>query len=208
MSKRIIKQPSERLNEILDVAEDLFAKKGYENTTINDILEVLQVSKGALYHYFKSKEEVMYAVINRIVDNIAERANHIVENQTLGAQEKMQLMLIAINNQGISEDELFDELHQPSNAQMRQTAILETVKKVAPILAKVVEQGVKEGIYTSSYPLETMEFLLSAIQFYLFISALHLAPEEMKTRMFVSVRMFEMGLGAKEGSFAFMLNEG
>jgi AcrR family transcriptional regulator len=61
---RVIKEPEERRNEILDTAETLFFTKGYGKTTVNDILQAIGIAKGTFYYYFKSKEEVMDAVLS------------------------------------------------------------------------------------------------------------------------------------------------
>ena len=62
---RIVKEATERKNEILDAAAVLFMKKGFDNTSTNDILEAVGIARGTLYHHFKSKEEVMDALIDR-----------------------------------------------------------------------------------------------------------------------------------------------
>lgn len=58
-------QKQERRNQLLDVARKLFAEKGLENTTIKDIADEAGVAQGLLYHYFRSKDEVFWAIIAR-----------------------------------------------------------------------------------------------------------------------------------------------
>lgn len=67
-SGRVVKEAEARRNEILDAAEILFTGKGYAKTTIIDILEAVGIAKGTFYYHFKSKEEVMDAIIDRIVE--------------------------------------------------------------------------------------------------------------------------------------------
>ncbi|MDF2532153.1 MAG: TetR family transcriptional regulator [Clostridia bacterium] len=62
---RITKEYDERRNEILDTAEKLFHAKGYEKCTVNDILKEISIAKGTFYHYFRSKEEVLDAIVSR-----------------------------------------------------------------------------------------------------------------------------------------------
>lgn len=64
---RVVKEHEERRNEILNTAQTLFVTKGYMKTTINDILQAIGIAKGTFYHYFKSKEEVLDAIIERII---------------------------------------------------------------------------------------------------------------------------------------------
>lgn len=58
-------QKQERRNQLLDVARRLFAEKGLENTTIKDIADEADVAQGLLYHYFRSKDELFWAIIGR-----------------------------------------------------------------------------------------------------------------------------------------------
>ena len=62
------KHPEETVQLILDVAFRLFMEKGYEHTSIQDIIDHLGgLSKGAIYHHFKSKEDILFAVTDRMV---------------------------------------------------------------------------------------------------------------------------------------------
>ena len=72
---RIVKTAEERKNEILDVAEELFAEKGYDNASTNDIIARIGIARGTLYHHFGSKEEILDAIVDRmtregLIDNL------------------------------------------------------------------------------------------------------------------------------------------
>ncbi|MFP3155987.1 TetR/AcrR family transcriptional regulator [Lachnospiraceae bacterium ZAX-1] len=203
---RVSKKHDVRLNEILDAAELLFNQKGYEQATVNDILEKVEIGKGTFYHYFKSKEDVMVAVISRMTEGLVKQASAIAEDESLGAHEKLKRILFAINIDGSPNEATLRELHQPNNAQMHQSSIAETVQRIAPIMAEVVKQGVSEGIYSTPYPLETMEFLLAANQLYLGLPIFRWTKEELVTRAMSCVRIIELSLGAAEGSFCFLLD--
>jgi AcrR family transcriptional regulator len=203
---RITKKHDVRLNEIVDAAELLFTSKGYETTTVNDILYKVQIGKGTFYHYFKSKEDVMDAVINRMVEGIVKCANAIAGDSTLTVNEKMRDAILSMNiSDGVGKV-VIEELHKPSNAQMHQASITKTLQAVAPILAGIVEQGVQEGVYKTHYPLETVEFLLVANQFIFDSGIFQWSREELTTRALAFVRMMELSLGAAEGSFDFLFD--
>ncbi|MDR2586890.1 MAG: TetR/AcrR family transcriptional regulator, partial [Coriobacteriales bacterium] len=179
---RITKKHDVRLNEIVDAAEMLFTSKGYETTTVNDILEKVQIGKGTFYHYFKSKEDVMDAVINRMVEGIVKCANAIADDSALTVNEKMRDAILSMNiSDGVGKV-VIEELHKPSNAQMHQTSITRTIQAVAPILAGIVAHGVQEGVYKTPYPLETVEFLLVANQFIFDSGIFRWSDEEMVAR--------------------------
>jgi AcrR family transcriptional regulator len=203
---RITKKHDVRLNEILDAAEMLFVSKGYETTTVNDILDKVQIGKGTFYHYFKSKEDVMDGVIRRMVESIATGANAIADDPARTASEKMRSVLLSMNiSEGIGK-EVITELHKPSNAQMHQASITSTMQAVAPILARIVEQGIREGCYATPYPLETIELLLAADQVIFDSGIFNWSREELTTRALAFVRMMELSLGAAKGSFDFLFD--
>src|SRR5215472_4760327 len=77
-------------NEILDLAQRLVYTKGYERMTIQDILDELQISKGAFYHYFDSKQALLEALIERMGQDALQLLNPIVHDPRLGALEKLQ----------------------------------------------------------------------------------------------------------------------
>src|SRR5437763_4687623 len=87
---RIVKAHAVRRNEILDVAGRLIYTKGYEQMTIQDILDGLQISKGAFYHYFGSKQELLEAVLARIMDVVEQLLLTIVHDPHLSTLEKFQ----------------------------------------------------------------------------------------------------------------------
>ena len=60
------KYPEETVKLILDTATKMFSEKGYDNTSLQDIINATKLSKGAIYHHFGSKEEILQAVFRRI----------------------------------------------------------------------------------------------------------------------------------------------
>lgn len=68
LTMRIVKEADVRKNEILDAAGILFSEKGYDNTSVTDIMNAVGIAKGTLYHHFKSKEDIMDALIKRQTD--------------------------------------------------------------------------------------------------------------------------------------------
>ncbi|HAG42615.1 MAG TPA: TetR/AcrR family transcriptional regulator, partial [Clostridium sp.] len=72
------KYPEETREQILDISSRLFIEKGYEKTSIQDIINKLQMSKGAIYHHFKSKEEILQGVLDRKFLRINSEINRII----------------------------------------------------------------------------------------------------------------------------------
>ena len=89
------KYPEETVNRILDTAMRLFMEKGYEHTTIQDIVDQLDVTKGAVYHHFKSKEDILNAAIDRESEPLMRLLVQIRDDPRMTGLEKMQALFEA-----------------------------------------------------------------------------------------------------------------
>ncbi|WP_107942846.1 TetR/AcrR family transcriptional regulator [Metasolibacillus fluoroglycofenilyticus] len=203
---RIVKEHEERRNEILNIAQALFVTKGFTKTTINDILQTIGIAKGTFYHYFKSKEEVLDAIIERIIQADVVKAQHIAANPALSAVDKLFAILLAqAPQQGDEKEQLIEHFHQPDNAEMHQKSLVQAVIHLSPVLTEVIQQGIKEKIFNTDYPQETVEFLLVSAQVMFDDGFFQWQPEEMQQRAVAFVQLMERALGAKNGSFKKML---
>lgn len=158
---RTIKKHGDRKAEILDASQKLFYKKGYENSTINDILKSIGIAKGTFYHYFESKEEVLDEIINRYRDIIVKRAEKIIYSDA-DPTEKLIGVFAAMQIKDQVDDAMLDDLHRAENILLHHKILNQLVRSVAPILVKVIEEGVKKKIWSCRYPLEYMQIFLAA----------------------------------------------
>lgn len=71
----------EKLNEVLSASSALFAKKGYERTTVRDVSQATGMSLAGLYYYFKSKEELLYLIQWRAFESICKKLEVIIKNE-------------------------------------------------------------------------------------------------------------------------------
>ncbi|MDR0592703.1 MAG: TetR/AcrR family transcriptional regulator [Bifidobacteriaceae bacterium] len=207
MPKGLTKKRDARLGAILDAATALFTGKGYEATTVDKILEAVQMGKGTFYHYFKSKEEVLATVVDRLIARAVERVAAIAANPDLDAIAKVRRAVRVVNIANSADGGIVQELHRPANRAMRQKSVGETIRQVAPVMARIVEQGVAEGVYSTPNPLATVEFLLAANQAILDVGGPEVPPERLAARAAEAVRITELALGVKAGAFAFLLHE-
>ncbi|MCC0684476.1 TetR/AcrR family transcriptional regulator [Clostridioides sp. ZZV14-6345] len=202
---RIVKDPEERKSEILDTAEMLFCTKGYSKTTVNDILNEVGIAKGTFYYYFKSKEEVMDAIITRIIDNDINIAKKIALNPEIPVLEKFfQILMSQRPKVGDNKEKVIQQFHLPNNAEMHQKTIVKTILNFTPILAEVVEEGVREGIFNTKYPKETIEFLIASSECIFDESMFSWNKDEMLQKKKAFVHIMEITLGADKGSFDFV----
>jgi AcrR family transcriptional regulator len=201
---RVAKKHDIRRNEILTAAETLFVTKGYEKTTINDILERVEIGKGTFYHYFQSKEEVMNAVIDRTIAGYIEAAEVVIKDEALNASQKFAAIVLG-KMEGIPQrQEIIEELHQDGNAVFHQKSLTETILALSPLLAEAVKQGISEGVFDTPYPLETVELLLAASQFLFDRGIFSWTTDDMLRRVEAFMYNTELLLGAEHGSFDYL----
>ena len=78
---RVVKEANVRKSEILDVAERLFRTKGFDGTSTTDILNEIGIARGTLYYHFKSKEDILDALIERMTGSLVAKASEIARNK-------------------------------------------------------------------------------------------------------------------------------
>ena len=161
---RIIKDPDVRRSEILDVAQKLFYLKGYEQTSVQDIITEIGIAKGTFYHYFSSKQDLLDAMIKRMIDQTLQTVEPIVNDDQLNALEKFTRFFAYIESWKIENKTFLLEVlkvwHKDENAIFRQKMGVETTRAVAPVLAKIIQQGAVEGIFVTAYPEDLAEVIL------------------------------------------------
>ncbi|POR00179.1 hypothetical protein AU468_09830 [Alkalispirochaeta sphaeroplastigenens] len=160
--------PQERKQAFLDTSLELFNKKGYERTTINDITNTMGVSKGAFYHYFSSKEDV----IEQISDNYAERmlrvTSQLADRSDLTAVEKINLFFKIIQDHKRSSSQRHSQIKQifqnEQNLKLERKILNKLRRKMALSLEKIIQQGVEHKEFRQMNPREMTEFLQFSIQ--------------------------------------------
>lgn len=201
---RITKAPEERRLEIVETAERLFREIGYAKCSVEAIIREIGVAKGTFYHYFKSKEEILGAIVERALGALLEQAATVADDPTFGAMAKMELLLAGARIGAEQQDALAGMMHMPENRELHELTNIQTVLRLSPILARIVEQGNREGMFTAEHPLETVQFLLTGAQFLLDGGLFDFTADELCVRRQVAQRSIEQGFGAAPGSFGFM----
>lgn len=154
------KYPEITEERILEAAERLFLEKGFEQTTIQDIVDALgDLTKGAVYHHFKSKEEIMDAVSDRMFL----RNNPFVEaskRSDLNGLEKIRESIRL--NQGDEERRAITVQSMPilENPHFLAGMIKENQQTLVPYLRKFIEEGIQDGSIHTQYPQELAEVMI------------------------------------------------
>lgn len=218
---RIVKEEeyTARRNEILDAALQLVYSKGYDKMTIQDLLDQLQISKGAFYHYFDSKVDVLEAVIERMATEQVEPVFlSIVQNPHLSALEKLHHYFDMSTRWKTSKRAFVTELvkvwYSDENALARQKMLARTVEHMGPFFIEIVKQGVQEGVFTTPYPEIASQVMINLIYNLAYESGQMFIAEDVKDNLRQIDSLYaaysdvlERILGAPKGSIQFMTAE-
>lgn len=191
------KFPEETVNLILDVSLRLFIQKGYDHTSIQDIIDQLGgLSKGAIYHHFKSKESILIAVYKRISEGIENEMVAIRDNKKLNGMEKLQKMF-ASSLQSKQHIELFAAspklLENPRLLAIQLKSIVEDV--VPNYVEPVIEEGVQDGSICTKYPKELAQVLIIMSNIWLNPLVYPMKKEEVLSKIaFFNEMMLSMGI--------------
>ena len=156
-----------RRNAILDATSKLLLSRGYELMTIMDVVEELQISKGAFYHYFDSKQAAFSALLERMGQELDQHLLPVVEDPALPALEKLQSFFDALA--GWKQERLSVLLavtrvwYSDENALIRSHLRRERRKHLAPLLAAIIREGCLSGVFQTDTPLEMGEVGVSLI---------------------------------------------
>lgn len=165
---RIVKEYAVRRNEILDVAQRLIHTKGYEQLTIQDILDDLHIPKGLFYYYFASKHAMLTALLERMMEALEQVIAPIVQERDRSALEKFQRFFTSVAHWETDQKPFILGLlrvwYTDDNAIVREKVRMMTVKSVAPFLTTIVRQGVEEGVFKTSYTDQAGAMVLALIQ--------------------------------------------
>lgn len=199
---RIVKKNFERRAEIIGAARDLFQMKEYEKATLQDVMDRLGIAKGTIYHYFKSKEELLEAVVEDIVNQHLEKMEALIQEAKGNALKKIQVLIEA--GKDIAAPPVLEQLHKKGNEAMHTRLLAAALIKQAPLYAKLIQQGCDEGIFQTEKPLECAEFILSAIQFLTDLGIYPWTKEDLVRRVQAFPAFVEQQLQAPRGSFQFL----
>jgi AcrR family transcriptional regulator len=152
--------------KILDVAIKLFTERGYNETTMQDILSQSGLSKGAVYHHFRSKNEILEYAMDSELQHVTRYLKELSESQELSATEKLNTLV----NFFIS-NEIIKNLSKSNWAEKIPYGLLYTLRNTVNVLSnyieRIIEQGNKNGEFNCIFPFETASVLLLLIDIWL-----------------------------------------
>ncbi|KAI7264216.1 hypothetical protein KC345_g8905 [Hortaea werneckii] len=199
---RVVKEAEARRNEILDAADELFGQKGFDGTSTNDILGKVGIARGTLYYHFKSKEDIMNALIERYNVNILGAAKEIAADRSIPIIERILRVVMALNisSGNGSSKEIMEHIHKPQNALMHQKIQKFIISGVPPILTDIIREGIEIGMFSTPYPYECMEMIVIYANTIFDDDMVELTDEMRTSRILAFMSNVERLLGAEQGS--------
>ncbi|WP_313075817.1 TetR/AcrR family transcriptional regulator [Lacrimispora sp.] len=145
--------------KIITSATALFFQKGFENTTMQEIMNTTGLSKGALYHHFISKQEILESIIIQSKEDIIDFFEHLILKDELNSIEKIDLLV-----RKLQTDHALLNLTQNHWAEKVPYALLNTLRNSINILSKYVEEIIRQGNvsmeFNCQYPKEVSEIFI------------------------------------------------
>ena len=162
--QRKSQQPVDTRGDLVAAAARLFETHGYDATSVQEIIDAAQVSKGTFYHHFQSKQEILDAVVARMTGDFLESIEPTVAEPSRSAVDKLRLFLDASQRWRSAHLPLVREtlrvLMRDENAIIRHKVDRQRRARAGPVLAAIVRQGMREGVFDAPDPENTADLLL------------------------------------------------
>lgn len=186
-----------RKKELIKIAYELFITKGYENTSVDEIILKAGIAKGTYYYHFASKEEMLEDVVNMMIDESVERAKKVGESN-LGLEEKLVYTILALRV--MPEEQLVENtIHIKENIILHKKINDRIIDEAVPILSKIVREAKEVGLFKCDDNIEErvrMTLILSNEMFD------HNIVKE--TDILVFIDTLEKIYGARKGTLSFI----
>jgi AcrR family transcriptional regulator len=159
---RETKDPTVRRNELIDIAITLFARRGYESTTVADIVKKAHVAQGTFYYYFKSKDEILDGILDRTIKEVEEGVKSIMAENTDAVTKTMKFFDVFYSIFR-GREKIYNYLHKESNALLHLRTETRVIPIILPPFVEIIQQGVEEGAFDTEYPHEAAVSIIGSI---------------------------------------------
>lgn len=177
------KYPEQTVEKILEAAVRLFMQKGYEQTTLQDIIAATGLSKGALYHHFSSKEAIWNKVKEQIAAQNIEPVRAIRDDPGLNGLQKLQAVFhSALRNE--NQDAMMHLMPGiAENPRFWGEELRDILRETAPVyVAPMIRQGIEDGSIRAEDPEALAEAVMLLANLWLHPLGTSAAPEQTRAR--------------------------
>lgn len=199
--------PKKKLDIILDSAEELMCgmTDPDKDITVDMIAKNAGIGKGSIYYYFKSKEEIIDAVIERCY-SMAVRDYFVTIQQCSGALEKIKMLFRSILKEEFrdSSKNILLSLHVHDDLVLHHKMMITAIKTVSPILTALLTEGCADGSVRTDSPRESAEMIVAMLTFLLDNSFFPSDNESMYRKLKLYAKVLETCLQSEKGSFDFL----
>ena len=196
----------EKRELILASMQKLMAENKAQSASVNDIAKEAGISKGSIYYYFKSKDDIIEAVLERSYKKVLEESWQLTKNKGINALDKMEKLfdICAYPHLELQKKEIENYFHLQENSRLHQKFLIITVRELTPILREIIDQGINEKSLTCHYPEETAEIVLLIITWLLDPNVFPCEDDKRKRRLKALALMLEDSMNAPKGSFNYL----
>ena len=177
------KHPEQTVQLILDTASALFFQKGYDKTTLQDIIDATKLSKGAIYHHFASKEAILIDVVDRMGEFNSSVLAQVRDKKGLTGAEKLRELFrasLTLSFQGKILHMLPFLIENPKFMALQMQSIL---GEAAPhYILPILREGIADGSIQADHPEQLSEVLLILSDLWLHPILRPSTPEQVRTR--------------------------
>ena len=190
---------------ILDSAEQLMTQMTSEELTINLIAANAGIGKGSIYYYFKSKEEIIAAVIERCYKKAIREYFSVIDSHSAAIEKFRALFDCLIRKEFHNKQQnIIVSLHLRESLMLNYKMKLASIEVVSPILTDILRQGIEEGTIITDTPEESAEIIVATLTFLLDGSVFPHDEKKKKNKLKILAKVLDTCLHTPPGSFDFL----
>lgn len=196
---RVTKDPAVRRQELVLAACELFKEKGFEQVSVSDIVQNVGVAQGTFYYYFKTKFDMLDAVVDHYAMESIEFMKNVADDPGMNATQKIQAIInYALRMDGCDRN-FIEYLHSDENLITHQKFMTRSYEMTIPIITGIVEEGIRDGLFHVRYSRETVEMMVYMYGHLHDSLALSAGIDENDRKMRATEDIFVRVLGVKDG---------
>ena len=197
---RVTKDPVIRKQELVLAACELFKKNGFEQVSVSDIVQKVGVAQGTFYYYFKTKYDMLNAVMDLYMQETMVFIERVADDKNMSPVEKLQAIIGYSLKQDPCENNFIEYLHTDENLVAHQKYMMKAFELTIPLVTDIVEAGVKDGLFNVRHPRETVELMVYMYGHLNDSLAITLDKDEYDRKIRATEDIFVRVLGIKDGS--------